>query len=48
MCGHAETIDLGSMGVWSAFGGTTEDGKPVCGISTNSNQRALLVQMVQG
>jgi hypothetical protein len=30
----AQTRTLGTFGAWEAFGGTSNDGKPVCGVST--------------
>jgi hypothetical protein len=31
----AETRTIGTFGAWEAFGGTTNDGRPVCGVSTS-------------
>src|SRR5579872_6138525 len=33
--GTADTHVLARTGAWQAFGGTTEDGQPVCGISSS-------------
>lgn len=34
---QAETRTLAKHGLWSAFGGTTNDGTPVCGVSSSGN-----------
>jgi hypothetical protein len=31
----AQTRTIGTFGAWEAFGGTTNDGRPVCGVSTS-------------
>ncbi len=31
----AETRTLGRFGSWEVFGGTSDDGQPLCGVSTN-------------
>ena len=36
---HAETSTLARAGSWEAFGGTTDNGTPVCGISSSPEKR---------
>jgi hypothetical protein len=45
---HADTMHIGESGYWTAFGGTSDKGTPVCGISTLGSQRALLIKWFKG
>jgi hypothetical protein len=35
----AQTRTIGTFGAWEAFGGTSNDGRPVCGVSTSWQDR---------
>ena len=42
----AAVSDIAKAGAWDAFGGTAEDGTPVCGVSTGwGDGRALLIKI---
>ncbi len=45
---QAETKTLAKSGGWEAFGGTATGGKPVCGMSTNPNDRYFGLKFFSG
>jgi hypothetical protein len=44
----AETSVITRAGAWSAFGGTTTSGRPVCGVSTSVGDRYFGVKFFSG
>ena len=46
--GWADTHTLARAGAWSAFGGTTTSGRPVCGMSSSSNGRYFGLKYFEG
>jgi len=46
---HADTRTIARAGAWEAFGGTTTQGRPLCGVSTTTTDgRYVGVKMFQG
>ncbi len=45
---RADTKILATAGSWDAFGGTTENGVPVCGISSDSRNQYFGVKLFSG
>ena len=45
---HAETRTLAEAGSWKAFGGTTNKGVPVCGVSTGQQDRYFGLKFYSG
>ena len=44
----AETATLAKSGIWEAFGGKTESGLPVCGISAEPRGRYFGIKLFSG
>ena len=44
----ADTEVLARVGAWQAFGGTTRDGQPVCGMSSSGNGRYFGIKYFSG
>lgn len=44
----AETKTIATAGYWKAFGGTSEDGKAVCGMSTSGKAMFFSVKIYKG
>ena len=45
---QAETATLAQSGIWEAFSGTTEGGRPVCGISAEPGGRYFGLKLFSG
>ena len=45
---QAETATLAQSGIWEAFGGSTESGRPVCGISAEPGGRYFGLKLFAG
>jgi hypothetical protein len=45
---HAETYTLAQAGNWTAFGGTTHSGRPVCGVSQEAGSRYFGLKLYSG